>query len=73
MSPRPDRPRHRVSRVPDRARYDAETVHAVLDAATVCHVGVVDDRDFPVVIPVLHARVGDTLYLQVLRQHRQDP
>ena len=63
MSPRPDRPRHRVSRVPDRARYDAETVHAVLDAATVCHVGVVDDRDFPVVIPVLHARVGDTLYL----------
>ncbi|MFN8149701.1 MAG: pyridoxamine 5'-phosphate oxidase family protein [Solirubrobacterales bacterium] len=63
MSARPDRPRHRVSRVPDRARYDAETVHAVLDAATVCHVGVVDDRDFPVVIPVLHARVGTTLYL----------
>lgn len=63
MSERSPRPRHRVSRVPDRAHYDAETVHAVLDAATVCHVGVVDDRDFPVVIPVLHARVGDTLYL----------
>ena len=63
MSAREPRPRHRVSRVPDRARYDAGTVHAILDAATVCHVGVVDDRDFPVVIPVLHARVGDTLYL----------
>jgi len=63
VTERAPRPRHRVSRVPDRAHYDAETVHAVLDAATVCHVGVVDDRDFPVVIPVLHARVGGTLYL----------
>jgi nitroimidazol reductase NimA-like FMN-containing flavoprotein (pyridoxamine 5'-phosphate oxidase superfamily) len=42
--------------------YDRATVHAVLDEAVVCHVGfVVDGR--PVVLPQLHARVGDTLYL----------
>jgi nitroimidazol reductase NimA-like FMN-containing flavoprotein (pyridoxamine 5'-phosphate oxidase superfamily) len=57
------RPRSRVNRVPDRADYDLETVGGILDAATVCHVGVVDDRDFPVVIPVLHARDDRTLYL----------
>ena len=28
----------RVRRKPDRARYDAEAVHAVLDAAPFCHV-----------------------------------
>ena len=63
MSPREPRPRSRVNRAPDRAHYDAETIHGILDAATVCHVGVVDDREFPVVIPVLHARVDDTLVL----------
>jgi nitroimidazol reductase NimA-like FMN-containing flavoprotein (pyridoxamine 5'-phosphate oxidase superfamily) len=42
--------------------YDRRTVHAVLDEAVVCHVGfVVDGR--PVVLPQLHARVGDRLYL----------
>jgi nitroimidazol reductase NimA-like FMN-containing flavoprotein (pyridoxamine 5'-phosphate oxidase superfamily) len=42
--------------------YDRPTVHAVLDEAVVCHVGfVVDGR--PVVLPQLHARVGDRLYL----------
>jgi len=63
MSPREERPRSRVNRVPDRARYDLDDVAEILDAATVCHVGVVDDRDFPVVIPVLHARVGEMLFL----------
>jgi nitroimidazol reductase NimA-like FMN-containing flavoprotein (pyridoxamine 5'-phosphate oxidase superfamily) len=37
-------------------------VHGVLDEAVVCHVGfVVDGR--PVVLPQLHARVGERLYL----------
>jgi nitroimidazol reductase NimA-like FMN-containing flavoprotein (pyridoxamine 5'-phosphate oxidase superfamily) len=57
------RPRHRVSRVPDRAVYDLETVGGILDATTVCHVALIDDRGFPVVIPTLHARDGATLYL----------
>ena len=63
MSPTTDKPRHRVSRVPDRADYDLETVGEILDATTVCHVAVIDDRGFPVVIPTLHARDGATLYL----------
>ncbi|SOE01432.1 pyridoxamine 5'-phosphate oxidase family protein [Blastococcus haudaquaticus] len=50
------------SRTPDRVGYDRATVHAVLDEALVCHVGfVVDGR--PVVLPQLHARVGEVLYL----------
>ena len=46
----------------DRAAYDKETVHAILDAALVAHVGFVD-HDWPMVIPMIYARSGDTLYL----------
>jgi nitroimidazol reductase NimA-like FMN-containing flavoprotein (pyridoxamine 5'-phosphate oxidase superfamily) len=63
MSPAGDKPRHRVSRVPDRADYDLETIGEILDATTVCHVAVIDDRGFPVSIPTLHARDGSTLFL----------
>ncbi|MFI5907336.1 bifunctional pyridoxamine 5'-phosphate oxidase family protein/GNAT family N-acetyltransferase [Dactylosporangium sp. NPDC051541] len=49
-------------RLPERASYDAELVHAVLDEAYVCHVSYVADGE-PRVLPTLHARVGETLYL----------
>jgi nitroimidazol reductase NimA-like FMN-containing flavoprotein (pyridoxamine 5'-phosphate oxidase superfamily) len=50
------------TRIRERVGYDRATVHAVLDEAVVCHVGfVVDGR--PVVLPQLHARVDDRLYL----------
>jgi uncharacterized protein len=52
----------RVRRKPDRASYDAEAVHAVLDAAPFCHVATVR-RGRPVVLPMAHARLGDTLVL----------
>jgi nitroimidazol reductase NimA-like FMN-containing flavoprotein (pyridoxamine 5'-phosphate oxidase superfamily) len=52
----------RVRRHPERAAYDAETVHAILDAATIAHVGfVVEGRPF--VIPMLYGRAGDVVYL----------
>lgn len=54
--------RSRVRRLPERGRYDTETIHQVLDEALICHVSFVTD-DGPVVIPTIHARVGDTLYL----------
>ena len=42
--------------------YDRAQIDAILDEAIVCHVGfVVDDQ--PYVIPTLHARVGDVVYL----------
>jgi uncharacterized protein len=63
MSGANQRPRTRVTRVPDRADYDLATVAAILDAAPICHVGVIDERGFPVVIPTLHARAGAQLYL----------
>jgi nitroimidazol reductase NimA-like FMN-containing flavoprotein (pyridoxamine 5'-phosphate oxidase superfamily) len=47
-----------VRRLPDRARYDRETIEAVLDEGLVCHVGFVDDGQ-PFVIPSAYARLGD--------------
>ncbi|MGH9054533.1 MAG: pyridoxamine 5'-phosphate oxidase family protein [Acidimicrobiales bacterium] len=51
-----------VHRRPERAAYDETTVHAVLDEALFCHVGVVRDGA-PVVIPTIHARDGRALCL----------
>ncbi|KMS68383.1 hypothetical protein ACM01_39305 [Streptomyces viridochromogenes] len=50
------------TRSPDRASYDKELVHAILDEAYVCHLGFVRDGA-PVVLPTLFARVGETLYV----------
>ena len=52
----PQTERTRVRRLPQRATYDVETVHAILDAGLVCHVGFVEDGR-PVVIPTAYARV----------------
>jgi uncharacterized protein len=52
----------RVRRKPERAQYDAASVHAVLDAAPFCHVGTVRNGR-PVVLPMMHGRLGDTLVL----------
>lgn len=49
-----------MRRLPDRARYDRETIHAILDEGLVCHVGFVDGGQ-PFVIPSAYARVGDRL------------
>jgi uncharacterized protein len=54
--------RTRVKRLPDRGKYDRETVFAILDEGLVCHVGFVADGQ-PFVIPTLFARVDDQLYL----------
>lgn len=53
----------------DRAAYDRGTVHAILDAGLVAHVGFVDD-DWPIVIPMIYARVDETLYLHGARAAR---
>ncbi|MEU7584052.1 pyridoxamine 5'-phosphate oxidase family protein [Streptomyces sp. NPDC041068] len=46
----------------ERAAYDHETVHAILDEAYVCHLGFVRDGA-PVVLPTLYGRVGNRLYV----------
>jgi uncharacterized protein len=54
--------RLRVRREPQRGRYDRETIDAILDEALLCHLGFEVDGQ-PYVIPTLHARVGDRLYV----------
>ncbi|MFB8028708.1 pyridoxamine 5'-phosphate oxidase family protein [Streptomyces sp. NPDC056465] len=50
------------SRARQRASYDHETVHSILDAAYVCHLGFVRDGA-PVVLPTLFGRIGQRLYV----------
>ncbi len=52
--------RTRVRRLPKRGRHDAGTIHAILDATLVGHLGIVEDGQ-PFVIPTLVARDGDTV------------
>ena len=52
---------NRVKRRHDRGFYDHETVHALLDAATLCHVSYVIDG-LPYCTPTLFWREGTTLY-----------
>ena len=54
--------RTKVQRLPDRGKYDRETVFSILDEGFVCHVGFVVDGQ-PFVIPTNYARVDETLYL----------
>lgn len=46
----------------ERGSYDRALVHSILDEALICHVGFTTERG-PVVIPTVHARIDDTLYL----------
>jgi nitroimidazol reductase NimA-like FMN-containing flavoprotein (pyridoxamine 5'-phosphate oxidase superfamily) len=56
--------RNRVRRE-DRASYERALVHAVFDEALVCHVAFVIDGA-PSVVPMLHGRIAETLYLHGL-------
>ena len=53
--------RTKIRRLPERGCYDRAVTEAILDEALICHVGFVAG-DHPVVIPTIHARVGDALY-----------
>ena len=54
--------RTQVKRLPELGVYDREAVHAICDEALICHVGYATS-DGPRVIPTIHVRVDDTLYL----------
>ena len=60
--PGPRSERSRVRRVPKRAAYDDPTVHAILDASMIGHLGFVA-HGRPVVIPMLYGRDGHAVYL----------
>ncbi|HZE39210.1 MAG TPA: pyridoxamine 5'-phosphate oxidase family protein [Stackebrandtia sp.] len=48
-------------RKPEKLRYDAESVHGILDEAYVCHVGYATDG-VPRVLPTAYCRIGDVVY-----------
>jgi nitroimidazol reductase NimA-like FMN-containing flavoprotein (pyridoxamine 5'-phosphate oxidase superfamily) len=52
----------RVKRLAKRGVYDRDVVHAILDEASLCHVAVVVDGR-PRVLPTLHWRSGERLYI----------
>jgi hypothetical protein len=54
--------RIRVKRIPKRASYDRDAIYSILDGALVCHVGFAIDGQ-PYVIPTLHVRIADRLYI----------
>jgi uncharacterized protein len=58
----PETPRTTALRHRDRMSYDADVVHPIIDEAYHCHLGFVVDGE-PRVLPTLHVRVDDTLYL----------
>ena|SRR5215472_2833456 len=64
---RPFRPlsstaRTTLGRLRERGSSDRTSLHKVLDAGLICHIGVVIDGT-PVVLPTAYGRIGETLYL----------
>jgi len=58
----PPTPRTQVKRLAERGRYDRAIIDPILDEALICHLAWVQDGS-PRVIPTIHARDGDTLYV----------
>jgi nitroimidazol reductase NimA-like FMN-containing flavoprotein (pyridoxamine 5'-phosphate oxidase superfamily) len=54
--------RTRLKRMPQRGSYDREIVYQIIDNALFCHVGFVHN-DAPFVVPTLHVRIGERLYV----------
>ncbi len=50
------------SRARERVSYDRDLVHQVLDEALVCHLAFIADGK-PVVLPTIHARAGERVYV----------
>jgi len=61
--------RNKVRQLREKAAYDRETVHAILDSALLASVGFVEDGQ-PVVVPMLYGREGDVIFLHGARKAR---
>jgi len=61
--------KNRVRQLKEKAAYDRETVHRILDTGLVAHAAFVQDGR-PVVVPMIHARDGETIYLHGARKAR---
>ena len=60
---------NKMRQLRDKAAYDKETVHAILDAGLLAHVAFVQDGQ-PVVVPMLYGRLNETVFLHGARKAR---
>jgi len=60
---------NKVRQLRDKAAYDKETVHAILDAGILAHVAFVQDGQ-PVVVPMLYGRLDETVFLHGAKKSR---
>ena len=60
---------NKVRQLRDKAAYDKETVHAILDAGILAHVAFVQDGQ-PVVVPMLYGRRDETVFLHGAKKSR---
>ena len=60
---------NKVRQLKEKAAYDRETVHRILDAGLMAHVAFIQDGA-PVVVPMIYGREGDTVYLHGARKAR---
>jgi nitroimidazol reductase NimA-like FMN-containing flavoprotein (pyridoxamine 5'-phosphate oxidase superfamily) len=56
-------PRTRVRRLPELGVYERDRVNAIIDEALYCHLAWVGEDGDPRLIPTIHARIGDMLYV----------
>jgi nitroimidazol reductase NimA-like FMN-containing flavoprotein (pyridoxamine 5'-phosphate oxidase superfamily) len=61
--------RSKVSRNPNRASYDRETIYNIVDEALYCHVGFIEGES-PYVIPTLHTRITSNIILHGAKDSR---
>ena len=51
-----------LKRLPERGEYDRAVIDRILDEAVICHLGFSVDGQ-PFVLPTIHGRLGDTVYV----------
>lgn len=61
--------RNKVKQLREKAAYDTDTVHGILDSALLASVAFIEDGQ-PVVVPMLYGRDGETLFLHGARKAR---
>ena len=62
MKSRSTSPATRLRRHPERARFERAELDAILDEGLICHLGFAAEAR-PLVLPTIHARSGDVLYI----------
>ena len=55
--------RTRLRREPHRGNHERRVIYELLDSASICHLGFTDEDGHPIVVPTIHARIDDQLYV----------